>query len=221
MSVNEADMLVTRYVYRYHNDSLNVLNAVLLSFALLLGLLWLFIFVQITTQPKPLYFDLNKNYELIAQVPLDQEGITTAALLNWVNDIVMDSFSYNYSNIGKQQSKLQPYFSEAAMKVYLDLLANDEDFGSVLKNRYVVSVTPKSAPDIIVGQAYQGRYAWQVQATVVVTLGNALTSSSQEMVLDFLILRVPTTDSPLGIMVATFTRKLLGRLAPRNVRSGF
>ncbi len=218
---NENAEVATRFVYRYHNDSLGFLNILLLGFAGLLALLGLFIFVQIGTEPKPLHFPVNSGYELIDPVPLDKEGITTAALLNWVNEIVMEAFSFNYSNVVRQQSKMQPYFSDAAMKLYMDMLTTDEDFSNIAQNKFVVSVVPQQAPEILVGQAYEGRFAWQIKSPIKVTFGNAIMSSSQIMVLKFLIIRVPATQNPLGITVATYTRDVIGREALHNLRGGF
>lgn len=218
MSNAEENTIVTRYLYRYHNDSLSSLNILLLGLLTLIAVLCFFVFVQIMSKPTPLYFRLNENMQIINPVPLDQEGISRAALLNWVNEIVMKAYNFNYSNMKNQTSKLAPYFTDAAMKVYQDLLLNDEDFRTIPDNRYVVSVTPKAAPEIVVGKPFQGRYAWQIKVPVKITLSNALIRATQDATLNYLIWRVPETESPLGITVVTFTQKVNYRSAPEGIR---
>lgn len=217
---NEASeqFTTTKYTYRYHNDSINTLNILLLGLLALIVLFVLLIVVQLTAKPKPLYFKLNDQLQIIDPVPLNEEGITTAALLNWVNEFVMEAFSFNYSNIQKQPTKLKPYFSDTALRIYTDQLLSDEDFRTIVDQQYVISIMPKSAPEILVGKAFQDRYAWQIRVNAVITFRNALVKGTQDVVLDFLIWRVADPEFPLGINVATFTRTIKGRSGVSNVR---
>jgi|JI9StandDraft_2_1071091.scaffolds.fasta_scaffold22553_2 hypothetical protein len=216
---SDANSVVTRYIYRYHNDSLFTLNVLLLSLIGLLLIMVFFIFIQIGTQPQPLHFKLNTNAQIIDPVPLDQEGISKAALLNWTNEMLMDAFSFNYSNVQKQESKLHQYFSEVAMKIYLDILNTDEDLKNIGNYKFVVSITPKAAPEIIVSKAFQGRYAWQIEIPARITFSNALAKGTQDLIFNFLVWRVPESESDLGIIVATFTRKIVSRMSPQGIRS--
>lgn len=217
----DANNIVTRYVYRYHNDSLFALNLLLLGLVGLLLVMIFFIFIQIGTQPKPLHFKLNENMQIIDPVPLDQEGISKAALLNWTNQMLMDAFNFNYSNVQKQESKLNQYFSSVAMKLYLDILNTDEDLKSINDYKFVVSITPKAAPEIIVSKAFQGRYAWQIEVPARITFSNALAKGMQDVIFDFLIWRVSESESDMGIVVATFTRRVVSRVSPQGIRSTF
>ncbi len=211
--------VVTRYTYRYHNDSINTLNLLLLGLVALVGSFILLIFVQITTKPSPLHFKLNENMQIIEPVPLDLEGISTAALLNWVNEFTMKAFSFNYSNVQKQSSKMAPYFSDAALRIYTDLLNTDPDFRTIADQQYVISIVPKAAPEILVGKAFQDRYAWQIRVTANIYFSNALVRGSHDVILDYLIWRVAEMDFPLGINVATFTRTVVGRTGAQSVTS--
>lgn len=211
-------MTVTRYTYRYHNDSVNVLNILLLALVLLIAILGFFIFVQLGTNPKPMYFKLNAQQQIIDPVPLDQEGIGTAALLNWVNELVMKAFSFNYSNVQKQTAKLTPYLTDQAMQIYNNLLITDEQFQNIQLNKFVLSVIPKQAPEIIVSKAFQDRYAWQIELPVTLLFSNASIKTTQDITLDFLIWRVPETESELGIMVATFTYRITGRSGIQSIK---
>lgn len=208
----------TRYTYRYHIDSIYSLNLLLLGLVSLVGLFFLLIFLQLHTDPKPLYFKLNDNFEIIDQVPLNEEGISTPALLNWVNELSIQAFSFNYSNVAKQRAKLAPYFSNNALKIYETLLSSDEEFKRLAEDQFVVSIVPKSAPEILVGKSFQDRYAWQVRVVAEIIFSNALIKGSNDVVLDFLIWRVEDAQFPLGINVATFTRTIKGRSGAQAVK---
>ncbi len=208
----------TRYTYRYQNDSVFTLNLLLLGLLSLTVLFALLIFVQLTTEPSPIHFELNDKLQIIKPVPLNEEGIATAALLNWVNEFVYKAFSFNYSNMQKQPSKLAPYFSDSALRIYNDLLSTDEDFKSLPDKQYVVSIVPRAAPEILVGKAFQDRYAWQIRVRATIMFSNALVRGTHDVELDFLVWRVSDINYPLGINVATFTRTIKGRSGAQAVR---
>lgn len=215
---NAEQVAVTRYTYRYHNDSIGALNILLLGILVLVGLTIFLSFVQITTVPSPVNFSLNDKLQITPQVPLSEEGISNAALLNWVNEFVNKAFSFNYSNIQKQPAKMQPYFSDAAMSIYTDLLVNDEDFRTLADKQYVVSIVPTDAPEILVGKAFNNRFAWQVRVRASIIFSNALVRGSHDVDLDFLIWRVSDISYPLGVSVATFTRTIKSRTGAQTVR---
>lgn len=217
-NATNEQMAVTRYTYRYHNDSISALNLLLLGIFLLVGLTIFLSFVQLTTKPRPLHFALNDKMQIVKQVPLNEEGISTAALLNWVNEFTNKAFSFNYSNIQKQPGKMTPYFSDTALKVYNDLLTTDEDFRTLAQNQYVVSIVPTEAPEILVGKAFKDRFAWQVRVRASIIFSNAQVRGSHDVDLDFLIWRVADTAYPLGISVATFTRTIKARTGAQSVR---
>lgn len=217
-SVQNEAMESTKYTYRYHNDSLTVLNVLILGLVGLIASLGVFMFLQFVSKPKAVHFPLDAELQIIKPVPLDQEGISTAALLNWVNEFVIKAFSFNYSNVQRQQSILAPYFSDAAMKVYLDLLNTNETFQSIAENKFVVSIVPRSTPDILVGRAFRDRFAWQIEVPAQLVFANALIRSTQDIVFNFLVWRVPAEESDLGVLVATFTYRIDGRIIQQPIR---
>lgn len=216
-----AQEIPIRHKLRYSIDNQLLLNILLLGTLLLIALLGVFVFVQLSTRPPPLFFKLNANKQIIEPVPLDKEGITKPELLNWINEALTASFSFNYSNENKQPSKLSPYFSENALQIYLNLLQNDEDFNIIIPRQFVVSVRATAAPEIVTGKPYKGRYVWQIRIPAQITFSNALSRGSQEVIMEYLVWRVPETESALGITIASFGRKLTGRSRQQAKIQGF
>lgn len=213
--------ITVKHRLRYLIDSQGLLRILLLGTVLLAVLLGLFIFVQFGTRVEPLYFQLNDNQQIIVPVPLDKENITKPALLNWINEVLVTSFSFNYSNQDQQFTKMSSYLSEQAMKAYEDLLNNDEDFKIIKEKQYVVSVNATAAPEILTSKPYRDRYVWQIRVPAVVRFSNALSSGEQEIVMEYLVWRVPETEFSLGITVANFSRKITARQEQRGVVQGF
>jgi uncharacterized integral membrane protein len=217
MSEPNPDIITVRQRIRYTKDYTKPLAFLLLGLIVLIAGVLLFIFVQINTRIKPQYFELTENQQLIKPIPLDLEGITKPQLLNWINEALTIAYSFNYSNIDKQESRVQPYFSSNAMQVYLDMLTFDEDFVAVATRFYVVSIRATGTPEILTSKAFKGRYAWQVRVPTQITFSNALFINTQQVEFEFLIWRVPETESASGITVASFSRKVTGRTGTRQV----
>jgi len=211
---------IVRHNSMYRSDSIAPLSFLMLGLAILIGLLVFFIFLQLGTKPSPKYFGLNENLQIIDPVPLDKEGISKAALLNWISDMVMDAFSYNYSNQHKQAFKMKEYFSESALQLYLTYLQSDQDLSEVVNRKFVVSVRMNSAPEIITGKEYKGRYAWQIRVPMQLIFSNAVSKAVQETTMDILVWRVPETESPLGVIIGSFTFKITGRTGAQSVKRG-
>lgn len=217
-SVAPEPLTVVKQIAGYAQESSSMLSILFLSVLVLVALLIMLIFAQLVSNPSPVNFRLNNNLQIIDPVPLDEEGISTAALLNWVNNLLIDAFSFNYSNQDRQGDKLVDYMSDTALNSYLRLLTTDENLSSVKEMRYVVSVKPEEAPEILVSRSFRGRYAWQISVPAVIRFQNALVRQSQRVEVEFLVLRVPETESPLGIKVANFNYKVNSRSSRSNIR---
>lgn len=220
-TTTDEPLTIVKNIVAYRKESGGNLGLLLLAVVILVGMLWLLVFIQFTARPNPMVFSLNSKSQIITPVPLDMEGIEKPALLNWVNDLLFASFSYNYSNIDRQPAKVADYLSENAMKSYINLLKTDDDLNAVTELKYVVSVQPKKTPEIITSRAFRGRYAWQIKIPIVITLSNALMKTTQESVIEYLVLRVPETESPLGIKVAGFNFKVERRSRAQQLRQGY
>ncbi len=217
-SVAPEPLTVVKQIAGYAQESSSMLSILFLSVLALVALLIMLVFAQLVSNPSPVNFRLNNNLQIIDPVPLDEEGISTAALLNWVNNLLIDAFSFNYSNQDRQGDKLVDYMSDTALNSYLRLLTTDENLSSVKEMRYVVSVKPEEAPEILVSRSFRGRYAWQISVPAVIKFQNVLVRQSQRIEVEFLVLRVPETESPLGIKVANFNYKVNSRSSRSNIR---
>ncbi len=218
MSQPDPNMILIKHRLRYITDHRKQLSLILLGTILLICLLLAFMVVQFSTRIKPLHFELTDNMQIFEPVPLDKEGITKPAMLNWINNIVNLMFSFNYSNVSAQRSKLIEFLGDNALQAYTDLLVYDEDFNKIAERKYVVSVIPTATPEILTSKDFKGRYAWQIRIPARLVFSNATMREEQEMILDFLVWRVTESESPMGILIANFSRKVTGRYGGQVVQ---
>jgi uncharacterized integral membrane protein len=217
MSEPNPDIITVRQRAIYTKDYTSPLFFLMMGLLLLIIGLGAFIAVQLNTRIEPQYFPLTANMQIIEPIPLDQEGITKPQLLNWINEAITVAYSFNYSNMGRQASRVRPYFGDNAYQVYLDMLRLDEDFATVVSKFYVVSVRATGTPEILTSKAFKGRYAWQIRVPAVITFSNALYLNTQNVEFEFLVWRVPETEVPIGITIASFSRQVVGRSGIRPV----
>jgi hypothetical protein len=215
-----AQLYTVKHRIRFSIDNQALLGILLLGILVLIIIIFLFMFVQLSTRTLPLHFKANDQMQIIPPVPLDQEGISKASLLNWVNSIMMEAFSFNYSNQDKQAGKLAPYFTDDAMKQYLDIINNDDDFKTVKTDYYVVSAVATSTPEILTSKAAKGRYAWQIQLPARITLSNAKFTKVQEVTFEFFVWRVTELEAPQGVILGSFDHQITNRYQKKSFRTG-
>lgn len=154
----------------------------------------------------------SKKYEfqqydgkLFPTLPLDQPGITTADMLQWAVEAVNTAYSFNFVDYRKVLLDVRGYFTKTGYQHYLKALTDSNTIQAVTTNKFVVSVTPTSAPIILREKPTpEGYYAWQISLPVDVNFQSSIKESMQHLVLTMTIVRVPFSESPDGIAIASF-----------------
>lgn len=193
---------------KFSTDGIWLLRALLFIQIIFVGLLATFMVLQFVKEPKPVYFPIKKADQLIDSVPLDQKTLTEAELLNWVTEAIIVSFSFNYHNYTKITDKVESYFDKFGMESYIDLLRKDENVQKIVLNKLIVSGRPISAPRIIKEQIINDVYACAVELELNLKFRNQIFSSSKDLILTLLVLRVPETVSPVGVKIVKIESKL-------------
>lgn len=185
----------------FSKDSLIWLRIIILMQLLFLSGQITFIVINYLNEPKPIYFPLNNNDQLINSAPLSTPGLTDAELLNWVTASMIVSFSFNYVNYDKIADKIGQYFDSAGVASYLKMIAEHPNIQQVVSKKLILSGRPTGAPRIAQDGVVDGRYAWQILLPFVLKFDNQKTNFSSELTLEILVIRAPVQQAPLGVKI--------------------
>ncbi len=202
---DSTDTIDITFKKNYVKDHLSILIIiVLLQIGLITGLGG-FIFYQLQSSPKPIFFTVTEHKQVIAPVPLGEPDMNAAAILNWAVEAVRVSYSFNYHSIQNHFAKIYCYFDKRGLDWFFKTIANDFNMQQVASDKLIVSAQAREAPKIIKEGKIEGRYAWRIILPMAMRYENATIVRRQDVDIDIYIWRVPETEAPIGIQITNLS----------------
>jgi hypothetical protein len=190
---------------KYQTDRLGqmLLLVVLLSGATLL-MLALLIILQKLRSPPPLFFKASQAAQLIDETPLDQPGMNVNVLFNWLVEGMINSHSFNFVNYATKLEAAKEYFTSEGYDSFTLALQDNKVPDRVITRKYVFRALPTAAPQIIKEGVLANHYLWKIKLPMTFQFLNATESLYDLADLTLLVVRVPTTQSALGIKILRY-----------------
>lgn len=176
-----------------------LLIMILVNLALIGGIVYL-----LTHRPSPQYFATNADGRITPLFPLSQPVTTPAELLQWSNQAIIDTYTYNFVNYRKELQDAAQYFTPEGWNQFQAGLKASRNLETVLAKKFVVTATATGAPTITDQGILNGRYAWRIRMPILVTYENSTERLQQPVTANILVVRVSNLDTPKGIAIAQF-----------------
>lgn len=173
--------------------SLGCLTALLVFFSLIL-------FKNMLAPPR-LYFQATEDKQIIPEIPLEQPGIANNVLLTWVVEGMNLAHTFNFMNYTAEMEKAKVYFSKEGYEDYVNALNAIELLKRTVENKWVVIAMPTEVPEILKEGPLGNRYLWKVKMPIQFHYRNVTTYRTEEYDLILLVVRVPSTQSPEGVII--------------------
>jgi intracellular multiplication protein IcmL len=196
-----VDEIISKNKKSFHKDSIVWLRLIIMMQLILISALSVFVYVQYTNQPEPVYFSLKKGDQLIEGVSLEKPSLTEAELLNWLTEAMIVSFSFNYYNYDKIIDSIIDYFDPVGKESYIKLIKENKQIQQVVSDKLILSGRPTGAPRIVKDGIVNGRYAWEVSFPFVFKFRNQRFNQDIEITLSLFVVRVPEKQAPLGVKI--------------------
>src|SRR6056297_988762 len=203
MSERSAVELVRMRNDFYRDNYRRVITVLLLAFFTICLLIGSLVYV-LTHPPAPKYFATSTSGRIVPLVPLDQPNLSTASLLQWANTAAVAAFSYNFVNYRQELQAASEFFTAEGWDAYLQSLKDSDNLVAVQQKKLVVSAVATGAPIINQSGVVDGRYTWQIQMPLLVTYQSLSQITEQSLMVNMVITRISTLDSPRGIGIAQF-----------------
>lgn len=206
---NTGGLELVAYRNNFYRDNYRRLMLICLALLLLIGFLIFWGFYERTHQPKPQYFATTYDGKLIPLIPLNQPNLEDNAVLQWATEAAVASYTFNFVNYRKALQDVRIYFTQSGYQYFLKALKDSNNLDAVQNKKLVVSAAPTGAPTILQKRIYDdgsvaGVYGWTVQIPMAVSFSSANEEFRQDIVLDMLITRMSTLESPKGIGIASY-----------------
>lgn len=197
----EEDLQVIYLKDDFYRDGFS--RVLLISFlmlgaiALLLALsLYLFL-----SKPPPVYFATDNEFRVVSPAPMNQPYLSVPDLLQWVNEALISSFTYDYVSYDHEIEKNKHYFTEEGWKKYLSILNNYAAAKTLQTAKIFVNAVPNSAPFIVNDGVLDGRYSWWIQMPLDIRSTGYQTNAVQAVTFQVLVTRVSTLNDLNGVAI--------------------
>jgi len=197
---------------RYHEDkSIQIIILALFSIALTVGIVGLIILLHSSVVPPPTYFAAMPNGALFPEKPLDQPGLETNELLNWITEAMMESNTFNFIDYNRVLDAASVYFTKEGYASYKNALATANIIDTVTQKKYVLRAVATDAPQLLLEKPFAGRYMWKIRIPMQFKYRNVRTEFGTLVEITLIVMRVPTAQSPNGVLILKYDLEQKGR----------
>ncbi|OGT47754.1 MAG: hypothetical protein A3E83_04945 [Gammaproteobacteria bacterium RIFCSPHIGHO2_12_FULL_41_20] len=183
----------------FYRDGVRVVLAIVISLSvIILAMLGISIYL-LFNKPQPMRFPVENDWRVVKPVPVEQSYLSITDLLQWVANSIPKTFNVSFVNYNADLTRSAQYFTGTGWKNFLNQINNYADYNSVQASKFFINSTLAGAPFILNQGLLQGRYAWWVQVPVEITYTSYEKTYTKSLVLQVLVVRVPTLDNLIGV----------------------
>lgn len=212
MSVVEGAVIKAVEQQRYGEDkSIQIVMLALLSIALTVVILGLMLLIRDPVAPPPVYFTAMENGALFPEKPLDQPGIETNELLNWITEAMMEANTFNFIDYNTVLDTASVYFTKEGYTSYKDALNTSKIIETITEKKYVLRAVATDAPQLLLEKPFAGRYMWKIKIPMQFKYQNVKADFGTLVEITLIVMRVPTVQSPNGVLILKYDLEQKGR----------
>lgn len=157
-------------------------------------------------QPEGGYFNIAADQRQTRMVALNQPNVTQAAMLSWVSGAVTEVLTFGFHDVQGKLGIAMRNFTPKGQQSFREAIKQTKLLETVEKNQQILTTAPRG-PAIVTqeGELRDGNYFWRVQLPLIVTYQSGTKSRNDNVLVDVLIVRVPTQENPMGIGIEQWT----------------
>ncbi|HEX2548506.1 MAG TPA: DotI/IcmL/TraM family protein [Gammaproteobacteria bacterium] len=187
--------------YKYFPTLIFIVVFVLI---VLIGLAFLLTYF-VENRPLPHFSAITPRKEVFELTSYDEPSLLSSTIIKWASKAAIDVYTYKfYENDNEIANKIRPYFTDSGLSSFYYSL---QPVIETLRQNQLNTNSTVNGPPVIVNQGAFGGYdqAWRVQIPFLVTYEAAGGTSTRSYRVTLVIVKVPTTQNPVGIGIDQFS----------------
>lgn len=188
----------------FYRDGFYKVLFALITICSAIGLLAVLSFYLYQEQPPPVFFATDNEWRILPDVPVNQPYLNTPDLVQWVSTVIPAAFHFDFVNYTTQMNNLQRYFTPEGWKKYNDQIAPFVNQTVLQNGKLFVNGSAFGAPFILNQGMLQGRYGWWIQMPIAVEYATFERSTTQNISVQVLVVRIPTLNNLDGVAIDNF-----------------
>jgi hypothetical protein len=163
---------------------------------------------RFASSPPPVSFAVNvEKNEMQQLITLPYPHQSFKIVSKWIEEAVMDSYSFDFNNFDERVDKMEYYFTEEGYAAYRATMYNSGVKEQVIQSKIKVTTVVTGSPIMISGGEFMGIEYWRFSTPVRVSFYGGDDPKPQDMLVNMLLVRIPTHKNSKGLGIAEFSMK--------------
>jgi intracellular multiplication protein IcmL len=151
-------------------------------------------------QPEPRYFATTEDGGILPLVAVNQPFLNDGQVTNFAVQAITRSLTLDFANWRRDLSESSEYFVRPdGWNNFLEAIEGSGTLDYVRNRRLVSTAVANGATIVRAGIDDTGKYSWTVQVPLTISYSSSSESSSDNVIAEILVSRVPTWQMSSGI----------------------
>lgn len=165
----------------------------------------------INAKPEPRYFATRQDGGILPIVAVSTPFLTDNQVMNFAVDAATSAMTINFSTWREDLRRSSVFFERpAGWNSFIDAVESSGQIDFIRERRFITAAVANGATIIAAGLDQTNRYSWTVQVPLTVTYQSASEQTSQNILAELVISRLPTYESPSAVGVSRIVMRVGG-----------
>ncbi|MFX4300082.1 type IVB secretion system apparatus protein IcmL/DotI [Pseudosulfitobacter pseudonitzschiae] len=161
-----------------------------------------------TSMPEPRYFATREDGGIIPLVAISSPFLNNGQVTNFAVEAVTQAMTMDFKNWREDLAASSQYFQRPdGWENFLQALEASGTLDFIRNRRLISNAVASQATIIDSGLDARGRYSWTVQVRMMVTYESSSERSTEEMLAEVVISRIPTWESSRAVGITRISMR--------------
>lgn len=162
----------------------------------------------VSSKPEPRYFATREDGGIIPLVAVSSPFLNDGQVTNFAVEAVTRALTMDFKNWREDLSEASDYFQRPdGWNNFLSAIESSGTLDFVRDRRLISNAVANGATIVDEGVDARGRYSWTVQVPLQVTFESANERSTEEMLAEVVVSRLPTWESSKAVGITRITMR--------------
>lgn len=189
----------------FYKDGSNRMQIICLLSVICLGFSVALMFYSVQKTESNVYFATDPNGSLIKLVPLGKPNHSHAAVADWLNRALIDTFDFHHGNLEKKLNEAAlKWFTANGASELISALDESNNFESIRSRKMFVTLALKHTPIVIKAgkPSWSKYYLWKLEGKGTMTYRTSTDEFSNDVLFSVIVSRKSMINDAMGLGVA-------------------
>lgn len=147
------------------------------------------------------YFATSTNGKLVQLKPLDEPELSRVAIVNWLNESLMSSFTFGFHDYQRRHKEAEALYSDEGWANYQGILKRHNLMERITGNNSVVTGVLQSSPTMMQEGVLDGKWRAVFKVPLLLMERTGRHKKTEELAATVTIERADLSVNPMGLQI--------------------